>query len=171
MVLVEAAPAPDDRLPLRRGKTRPVVLDRHDDLGSDPLRSDPDAAPAPLAGVVDHVAQHLVEILRIAGHRETVRNVDGERDHLVRMDAQQGEPQVGDMGGEVGPGPHVTAGRRRPRAAKMMADALVHALDEPCERAVTVGGGLRQRQRQGGERGLETVGEVGDLGLPAITSI
>src|SRR5712691_673695 len=115
--LVEAAAASGERLTRLRRQARPVVVHHHAEelsirlavrLGED---FDIDAAVRPLAGVVHEVAQHLLEVLLLAGEEDAVGRArrDGERAVVVDLLHGAGEAvdhrrHLADGGGERGTG-------------------------------------------------------------------
>src|SRR6185295_19570220 len=91
--LVEPAAAPADLLALLRGQARTIVI--HDDADDAPLAVDlgplherfqRDARLRPFAGIVDEVADHLLEVLPLTAEARVLGRIKHNGDAAVVVD-------------------------------------------------------------------------------------
>ena len=88
--LVNTDASPQDRLAHRGRQSRAIVFDGDQDVSSVPRCPHDHARPCPLAGVVEQIAEHLVEVLALRPDREIVRNIDLDRDASIRVEPLKG---------------------------------------------------------------------------------
>ena len=109
----------------------PTVMTRRSEVE---LRPHMDAAFAVLVAVLHEIAQDLREIAGVAAEHGVGRHVDGALHTLVAIDLVEHLPQILDDRAH-GDGLGAEAGRaRRARAAQLIRDALIHALELAVQR-------------------------------------
>src|SRR6516162_1887134 len=133
--LVETAAAAGDLLALLRRKPRPVVVD-HD--AHDPtiipwirlFRECLDGHPRlrPLAGIVDKVADHFLEVLLLATEACTLGRVDVDGDTAMVMNLFHRASERHYHRTHIGDGTDRGDARGEPRALEMARDLVAHNL-------------------------------------------
>ena len=133
---------------------------------------DRDARLRPLAGIVDEIADHLLEVLLLAAKARALRRVDVDRDAAVVVDLLHGARERRHHRPHVGDGADHRDARREPRALEMARDLIAHDLGLLAhldgERIVAVRGRLVHHHR---ERRLERMREIADMGARALDDL
>src|SRR5262249_6416450 len=121
--LIEAAAAIAHLLALLRGEAGPVIVDHeaHHRAAVAAVRHhfQVDARLRPLAGVVDQVADHLLEILALAAKARRFRRVDVDGDTAIAMDLLHGAGERRDHRRHLGDAAHHGGARRDARPPRI----------------------------------------------------
>ncbi len=166
--LIQPLAALKEAVPVIGCETRPIVIDGDVKPILTPLRPHFDARAAPFAGVIDEIAQHLLQILALAAKHQARLANDLDGDAAIAVKTKQRAPKILDRRGHLGADADDAArgGRARPR--QVVIDLAAHRRDLPAHglgEGVLAALGL---VGQHGERRLQRMGEIAHMGPRAL---
>ena len=173
LALIKALPSFHAYSQLGLGEARPIIIDddREARRSIHAFGVDLDPRPRPLAGIVEQVADHLLEILLLPLELEARTCAHDEIKPALSIDAIKGALQrledlvdVGDVADHARP-------RRNPRPIEMVRDLDAHDLGLLHDLV-----GQRPLMRSGlvadhAQRSLERMGEIADMGARPIDDL